>query len=336
MGKKVPKAYIPENLEYLAKSLEQLRYSKNEGGKSKINLEELQKAIRLLERKDRKSIERFWGLNGGINHSKKLTSSKEKDAAFMMMSSNAIESLNKLFRLDYIYMYDEGLKEMVTKLAKKINKNLRNTSDVEAIKYLIALLVILQNGPKMPFEEDSMSIDTSSSEELIFDEYAIIQNALQELENLPEGSINLKLIHNFIEMLDFKDSLAIKKTFCIDVPKSELPEGFDYEETATTYTLGEVREFKERVFPYGSWEVTNNLILGDTEVSDKLKDFMECLDIVRKDWAKLAEFKVGIKQLRTPHEVRSLDVYNVGGLEFTDIYEIMFLYLERNVILSEN
>lgn len=65
MGKKHTQAYIPENLEYLAKDLERIRGTKSHGTKKPINQEELPKVIMKLPRKDRENIERFWGLQEG-------------------------------------------------------------------------------------------------------------------------------------------------------------------------------------------------------------------------------------------------------------------------------
>ena len=72
--------------------------------------------------------------------------------------------------------------------------------------------------------------------------------------------------------------------------------------------------------------------MGNTNGKLKLEEFKKNLDEIRKDWSKIEKFKCGQKELRTTGELRKLNVYNIGGLEFTDIYEVMFLYVERNVI----
>lgn len=332
-GKKTPKAYVPENLEFLAKSLVQISGAKNEGKEYVIvNITELEKAIKKLPRKDKEKIERFWGLTGGVNHSKKLVSFNSKDKAFLTMCNEAIISLRILFRLDYMSMYNENLRNMIDYLARKINKGGMNVSDLDAIKYLIVFLVIFQNGPKMSFENDPLTIDSECSEDFTFDEYSIIKGAFNEFKNIPDKSINLKLICNMLDMLDFKDTLIVKKTFSISIPKDEILDGYQDVEIEEMSTLAQVRNFKERIFPYGAWEIVNELILGNLKGEIKLEEFMKHLDKIRKDWSEIAKFKVGNTKLRTPHELRTLYVYNIGGLEFTDIYEVMFLYLERNII----
>ena len=336
MGKKHTQAYIPENLEYLAKDLERIRGTKSHGTKKPINQEELPKVIMKLPRKDRENIERFWELTGGINHSKNLVSLETKNVALLNMGNEAIRSLRNLFRLEYMYLYDPNIKALVDQLAEKINKKGTNISNLEAVKYLVAFFTVLHNGPKMSFEENPMKIDSQTDPEYTFDEYAIIHDMYDELKNMPDHYINFELLYDLLDMLDFEDVLTIKKTFCIEMSSSEIPEEYRKMEIDPIYTFAQVRDFKVRVFQYGRWETTEELILGNKEVGDKIAEFMKNVDILRKDWSMVANFKTKQSQLFVPHELRTLDVYDVGGLEFTDPYEIMFLYLERNIIGSEN
>lgn len=307
-----------------------------DGGKTlfKVNFDCLENAVRNLPREDRKNVEKFWGLTGGPNHSRKLGISN--DIAFIQMRDVAISSMKKLFDLDYVFMYDEHLKAIVGQLMKKIKKDGIQISDLDAIKYLLMFLVVLQNGPKMSFEEDPMSIDTACKDNFMFDEYAVIERAYKKLKDWPDNCISLKLIKGMLEMLDFKDILSVQKSFGIPIPKEAILIGYRYEEIETILSFGQMRNFKERVFSFGDWEVTTSLIFGNKDGEIKLGKFAECLNEIRKDWSKIAKFKTGQKKLRTSREIRTLDVYNIGGLEFTDIYEVMFLYLERNYIDFEN
>lgn len=334
VGKKTAKEYIPENLEFLAKSLAKLKYAPEAESFTSIDFVGLQKALKMLPRKDREKVEHFWGLTGGINHSKRLSSLNNKDIAFITMSNDAINSLSILFRLDYLYMYDKNLKRMVEKLSAKINKDGLNISDLDAIKYLLIFLVILQNGPKMVFENDPMSVDTEHSENLIFDEYSIIKNSFNDFKDVPEHSINIRLIKHMLEMLDFVDSLTVMKSFGIEISKNELSCNFDNSDIVPIYSFGKIRNFKERVFSYGSWDISCELITGNKTVVSKFENFLNSLDSVRSDWSNMDDFKVGQKKLRTLHEIRTLDVYSIGGFEFTDIYEVMFLYVARNLITT--
>lgn len=338
-SKKANRPYVPENLEYLATNLMQI---KEKGSDEKeyiiVDLDGLESAIKALPKELRERVEKYWGLTGGINHSKKAQSYNIEDKAYIVQSAKAIAAVRELFRIDYMYMYDMNVKKMIEFLSSKISKSDINVSDVEAVKYLFAFLAFLANGPKMLFETDPLSIDTECNPEFTFDEYYMIKNVFSEMKNAPKTQIQLRLIYDMLDMLDFKDMLAIKKSFCIEVPSTIIPEGFCREEIQPMYSFEQIRSFKERVFPYGNWAVVEELIVGDAEGKVKLHldSFMECLDTIRKDWSKIAEFKVGTRKLRTPHEYRTLDVYDIGGLQFTDIYEVMFLYISRNLITTEN
>ena len=330
-SKKAPERYHKENMIYFAKCLVQIKKTKEQWKEqNEIDIDGLKKAIQKLPRKDRENIERFWGLTGGTNHCKKLINTNKNDVAFIRQRNEAIASLRRLFRLDYIYMYDREVQNTIEVLVRKINQTGINMSKLDLIKYLIVFVMVFNNGPKMPFECNPLEIDTDCSPEFTFDEYSIVTSMLEDLKDIPDGGINIRLIQDFLEMLDFKDVLSIKKSFCIEVPKETIPAEFKNVEIEPMYTLKEYRALKERVFPYGSWEVTTTLIMGKEPVN--LEEFMKCLNSIRRNWSKIAQFKVGQKQLRTLNELRTLDVYNIGGLEFTDIYEVMFLYLERKVI----
>ena len=96
-------------------------------------------------------------------------------------------------------------------------------------------------------------------------------------------------------------------------------------------TLSQVREYKEKVFLFGPWEVACEFIFGKVEGAN-LEEFFKKLSFISKDWSQIANFKTGKKQLLTSQGVRELDVYNIEGVEFTDPDEIRFIYLQGNHI----
>ena len=313
--------------------------------KNELNLEGLQNAVRALPKEDREIIEKFWGLTGGPNHSKKLTQSNMKDVAFKEMCSQAIISLRKLLRLDYIVMYDLSTKAQIDRVSKKFYKNALEISDIECIKYLMAFFVFADNGPKMSFEEEPMEIDGDLKDNFFFDEYEVLTQMCKEIINYPDNSINIELLISLFEMMDFKDSLAIKKTVGIEISKDlehivaisrnaiiQNVRDFKAEDVEPVKMVSRIRELKERVFPYGPWEVVTKLILGTDQGSIELEALFEELSKIRNDWSLIANFKTGQKTLKTSKEIRTLNVYTIGGLEFTDSYEVMFLYLERALL----
>ena len=210
--------YVQKNLEILAQKVFDIRNARDKGNTVfRVNVDNLPNAIKALPKEKREILEKFWGLTGGPNHSQKRNATAS-DRAYNNMRKAAEEATLMLFELDKVYLYDESLKCTVTKLAKKINKGGIQISDLDAIKYLIAFLVVLQNGPKMSFEEDLMSIDKTISGEFTYDEYSVVYAAHREFKQLQDQSIDLKLIKNWIDGLNFNDSIIIKKSFGLMLP----------------------------------------------------------------------------------------------------------------------
>lgn len=327
---KKTKGYVLENLEYFVETLKEIRKTKDgEKHYFRPSLANLQRTIETLPKEHRQNIEKFWGLTGGINHSKRNVTAK--DGAFIQMRKMAVDSLKLLFRLEYVVVYDEYIKARISRLIKKINKNGIEISDLDAVKYLMVFQVILLNGPKMCFETNPLELDSVRNESFEDKEYQTICELSRMFEVIPDNSINLNLLMNWVEMFDLNDSLSIKQTFRIAIPKEFLKE-----EIEILKTLPQLRMFKARVFTHGAWNLTSELVFGNPNGEINLAGFVEALDEIRKDCSKIADFKSGQMQLKTIHELRTLDVYNIGGFEFTDIYEVMFLYLARNFIAFEN
>lgn len=358
MGTKKSKEgqYVQKNLEILARNVFDIRNARDKGNTVfRVNINKLPEAIRALPKENREILEKFWGLTGGPNHSQKINVPRT-DLAFINMRKAAEASTLMLYELDKVYLYDENLKFTVAKLAEKINKGGIQISDLDAVRYLIAFLVVLQNGPKMSFEEDFMTIDESISGKLTFDEYSVVYAAYKELKEIQDQSIDLRILKNWIEELDFNDSITIKKSFGIQLPdishlkeaekilqtipsfkgKTVFPSNDMIKEIEKLQTLSQVREYKEKVFPFGSWEAASAFIFGKVE-DVNLEEFFKKLSFISKDWSQIANFEIGKIQLKTSKGIREIVVYSIEGVEFTDPDEIRFIYLQgKNSILNCN
>ena len=280
-----------------------------------------------MPKNDRQNIEKFWGLTGGPNHSKKMRHFDGKDVAYIQMMRQGVASAIQLMRLDYVAMYDEALQDLVQFAISKINKDgCEDMSDLDCVKYLVTFLVLVENGPKMSFEKDLMAVETKVDTIYHLDEYKAFSELCEELKAFAEKSINLSLIKGLFEMWDLKDCMTVQKSFGI-----QFYDSIHLDEIETLSTFGQIRAFKERVFEHGAWDVTCELVMG---YDVKLDDFMEAIPALHRDWSKIEDFKTCEKKLNTSRETRTLNVYSIGGLEFTDPYEVMFLYLELNHIAA--
>ena len=359
MGNKKLKAYDAENLKHLGVCVNRAR-PEIEGDKEtpniKVNLIGLEKAVKALPKKDRETIERFWGLNGGPNHSKKIGLTQKNDVAYQNMFKEAIQSFRKLFWVDYVNMYDENFNELVQIILKKVNKdNATKISDIEVIKYLIGFFILIWNGPKMSFEENLLEIDNDYENEATCDEYAIMKYMYVILKAYPDKSVNLKLLIEFFEMLDFQDKLVAKKSVGLEIEydcrvsceskailetkkkmniASVNAQGINPNQVETARVCTDIRRFKERAFKFGPWARTCELIIGNII---PIEEFMQIIAEIYKKWSwtdEFEKFSTGKKvAIRTSSEVRNLDIYNIGGLEFTDLEEVDFLYSNRNFIM---
>ena len=330
MGKsKRNKSYIPEAFKAFGLYLENLRQQGTKKLlKTKINLVGLEKAVYLLPKEDRETIERFWGLTGGTNHSKKLTSFTAKDVAFIQMRDKACQALSKLNRLDLARMYDDTVDTMVEMVNQKLNMSgCSDITEMDAAKYLMAFLIVIENGPKMSFEQDWMLVKTDVDQLCYMDEYEALNEMCQALQSHPDHSVNFWIVKNTFEMMDVRDYAIIQKSFGF-----ETDVGFDDRELELIETFKKIRLFKERVFEYGPWDVTCQLVLGfDFDIAALMKDISKLC----RDWSKITDFKKAEKTLKTTKEIRKLNVYEIGGLEFTDPYEVMCLYLARKVLSTK-
>lgn len=327
-NKKV-KGYIPEAFKTFGLYLETLRQQGTKKLlKTRVNLEGLEKAIYLLPKEDRETIEKFWGLFGGTNHSKKLKTFASKDVAFIHMRDKACQALSKLNRLDFARMYDDTVDTLVEMVSRKLNMTgCFEFSEMEAAKYLIAFLIVIENGPKMSFEQDWMQVRTNVDQVCYMDEYEALNEMCQALQSHPDHSVNFWIVKNTFEMLDVRDYAIIQKSFGF---KTDI--GFNSDELEPIDTFKKIRLFKERVFEYGPWDVTCKLVLGfDLEVEKIFEDISRLC----KDWSKITDFKKNEKSLKTTSDTRKLDVFEIGGEEFTDPYEVMCLYLARKVLSTK-
>lgn len=337
-----------------------------------VNLERLEELIKGLSNKERETLEKYWGLipgtpnhganmintrttgsiavrnmmNDGFNvmnqspmrmfpepsrQGTTITVKKANDIAMKNMANSACNIMKDLILIENMCCYDEQAKEVVQNLCTKFNKSgLEGMSEIEMIKYFLIFLIFFYCGPKMVFEEDNKElIDKVQEENGHFDEYALLRSAWEQTAcNLEDDSINLKLLIEAIQMFDLKDVIAMKKFARLPISKDD----FAYE-TPTLESFADIRRFKERIFPEGAWDVTTALIYAPGYQPMDLSFFAKQMQIFRKDWSKIEDFKK--EEEKTIHistGEKKLSLYEIGDLPFTDSYEIMFLYVCRNIL----
>ena len=261
---------------------------------------------------------------------------EEKLALSNDLKHEGCKVLTKLLSIDYLALYDKVTRNAVKLFERKIMKNKRNTTLIEGFKYLIAFFVFLQNGPKLPMENNLLEVDTSfDGENSYFSIYAIIE-ALNKilLDEIDDKSIDLDLLVFWIENLELNDSASIKLFCQLPLTQDELESSL-----ISLRTPNDIRRFKERVFYKGAWYTCSSLVftsLNKTHInySALLNKLLEVkqnrgfdgLKNVQSKEVELQTFFSGVRVM-TEYQI------TVQRWVFTDPYEadILALYLSENI-----
>lgn len=327
MGKRKNPRYDEQNLKALAKYLEGARRPL-EGGKNptiKVDPERLEETIKTsLDEKDRKVLEKFFGLiPGKINHSQR----RSAEISWINMYINAKKAMMGLVTIENLEKFDANVHEKVMLIAKKVNTEGTNVSNADTVKYLYVLSIIFDGGPNMSFDM-SEKIDIKYEKLATFDEFAMLDELCKVLNELPDNSINLKLLMEAIEMLDLDDVVSIKKFAGLPMSREE---SLNFRDETKAKSLYAIRCLKEKIFPYGAWNETLNLILGKEK---QASEFVEAVQLIRKDWKSIERYRTDeTERIFTSKGIQTVKKIRIGELEFTDPYEVMLLCVARNIAL---
>lgn len=334
MGKKKHLVdYDTKALKNLAIHIEKARQPmKGEGiPKLKINLGELEDTLKTLPKKEREVMEHFWGLIPGTPiRAMNALNRIGKDQALSNMLHGAYKVIEKIISIEFLYLYDTNVKKLIANFMTKIDKSgYEKISDIDAIKYFIIFLVFFAGGHQMVYETEGIQVMTEEEEKTgYFDQYALLRATWESTaKDLPNHSIRLRLIIQAIEMFDLKDVITMKKYVGLQIEKE-----YQDVETEDVGTFWKIRIFKEKIFQYGSWDITAMLIYGNKINQEKLLSFCKHFGEFRSDWKTIKRFQKGEVIIATTKGEVKLLQYDIEGLEFTDVYEVMFLYLIRNYI----
>ena len=330
--------YDSAALTYLGAQLKASRKEIEEGSLIKLNisLTKLEEAVKMLPKKEREILEKYWGLIPGTPvraHDKKFQEAISKDASKMLMAKSAFRAMMTLSSLDYVCIYDAGASVLIDNIAGKVDKRGVEMSNLDIVKYLVIFLVFIADGPKMIYEEQLEGLTDEQEKIAGFDLYTFMQitwNAI--IKDMEDESINLNLFLKMLDMFDCKDVAYMKKYV-------GLPLHPDYQrvELEPLESFFEIRNFKEKMFPYGAWDVTSALIFYQGIQEVKLDKFAKKISgLKRSNWAKLEDYKGASKGIMTSKGIVELPTYKIGGMDFTDTYEVQFLCLADTAVSIEN
>ena len=105
-------------------------------------------AIPQLPKKMIKKLEKFFGIDGGINHfeniQKKISKGKKLQLAEEQMRIEVEKILRKLGTLDYLMLFRKDTKELVQKIAKKCEGK---EESITKTKWAMIYALIIYGGP---------------------------------------------------------------------------------------------------------------------------------------------------------------------------------------------
>lgn len=296
------------------------------------------KAIPKLPKKMQKTIKTYWGIGGGIDHQEKiknfLKKKKTVPQAEKNLNDNAMLAINLLSTFDYLVLFNEAIRELVAKVAKK---TYGEENELEAAKWADLYATIIINGPHMNYDavQYQLSPKEFRTESILMLDRAVLLQLEYDgvFSEFNDGELSIPAIKLWEEDLDVRDRVTLHRFFGIEMPKY-LRE-FEGEDILTFMQL---RKFKEKIFCNGPWATDGYMFLErGIPNEDTVSYFCRIFELLRS----------GVKvEKAEPHEFgfgtgkRQISWYKIQDgeekyFEFPYIEEVLFLrYSNKYVVYA--
>lgn len=325
--------YDKRALQNLADALKNSRREIKTGAITKLFVEtqKLERVIKTLPKKEREAIEKYWGLNPGtpiLANQKVPLATLLKDVAKQRLKKQGMEGMYKLVNLQFASQYDPNVEELIKHIVSKCDTKETNMSEMDVVRHVLIFLIFFEGGPHMIYEDEGECLTEKEEQMGEFDMYTLLDIAWKNvMSTMPDNSINLKLLMETINMMDCSDVNLMREYVGFSIEKEQ--EG---SENNKLVSFADIRKFKERIFEYGAWEVTNALIFTQGVRKTNMAPFAQKMPALKKSqWKKLADCQRGNKEIPLSKGVIEVPVYKIGGLTFTDPYEIQSLSVATHV-----
>lgn len=286
------------------------------------------RVIPKLPKKDRKHLETYFGINGGVNHADKAfrlrSAGKKLDKAEIEMERKTDKIIESMHSIDYLVLFHRSIQDLVQKIASKTTGE---EDPLEAAKWALVYSTMILNGPYI-FYDQTWEVQ---SEKKIKDEAKTDINLglLMEVQyqgmfrDFPDGEIIIPLIKYWSEDIDVCDRVTIHDFFSIQKPKY-----FDEYEGEHLQTYADLRAFKEKIFAGGRWVTDGFFFLKTNHLDAEILEQIECVFEALRTGKKI--------QLSEPEMFpfgsgeKEITMYSIaageGTLEFPSIREVMVSY----------
>ena len=235
------------------------------------NFEGLEKAIRNLETKERKSLEKFFGLlsQETSKYEQYCVVRKNEDGYdevfwkkmppkdIWKMQEVGFAAVSKLQGVESAYMYDSKTREICDKLLQKVQS--RNKDKIYNLKMILVFNCVIRGGPNIFTDEDGMMPKEKESENN-FDEISVLYRFLEEVRG-NSYKVKLDLVQEFLDLLPEKQVREIFWGLGINIPQKLINVECKVEENPF-WSFKDVRSLKRKIFHNGPWKITEDAIMG--------------------------------------------------------------------------
>lgn len=248
------------------------------------NFEDFMKmALPQLPAKMRKQLDKYFGIDGGVNHNEKIQKMIQKGKPLpeseLQIHREGMRVLRKLGTIDYLMYFRQDVKELVRKIAKKTSGDVNS---IVAAKWAMLYGTVIYGGPYFFCDRKGVKGFHELDEET---QYSICMITLMEDEyknifkSMPDGELLIPVVKAWVEDLDVRDQVSVLEYFGLKVPKYLWEFEEDVEVIKNIFLL---RQLKERIFANGPWATDGRLFLKEGILNQNIKEgFYEVFELMR-------------------------------------------------------
>ena len=229
-----------------------------------FSISELKQTLEKLSRKEQETITKVFGLNGGnINYFRRM---KSNDIALINMLKAGDVIFGKLRSLNMMNMFVPEVQIYIERIAKKVWDPENKYDNVTKAKYACIYYIYLLNFHHFPNDSDDIQF---TKEFLQFEKglmilpYIVREAYNSFFVNQPDGDLVIEMIDEFFDNVDTE----LKETVYSQAQLTQ--------DVFTHCYLDKIRNIKERLFPYGSWQTGVNFFLMSSITNMSITKFRQ-------------------------------------------------------------
>lgn len=221
----------------------------------KFSIKELAQELEKLSKKERDTINKFFGITG-VKHYLKMI--KDNDVALKNMIYEASEAASKLRTAEKMYMYNRRFRNCIDQIAAKVHDPEGIYSPLEKAKFAHVYFWFIKDFQYMPYDSSRKNAVMDPIEiEAEKEQFPVTESYVAEWDNffssIPDGDLVIPQIIQFIWESDMDlDQLMVEFADLYDThgirgehnPKSS---------KSSIIMCDHIRAAKERLFTGGKW-----------------------------------------------------------------------------------